>query len=88
MQQPGHTAIAIEIGMQVREIKVDHSRFQQIIHLRFGVDECDELLHMSRQHFQRQSGVFDIRTHNVDGTVAIIMSREELAAACLISADS
>ena len=71
VHQPCHSAVAIKIGVQIGNIEVDQSRFQQVVAVGILMDEAHQFAHALRQLLPRQSGMLYLGADHIHAVVPV-----------------
>ena len=87
VHQPGHSAVAVKVGVQIGDIEVDQGCFQQVIAVGLLVDEAHQFPHTLRQLLPRQAGMLHPGADHVHAVVSIEAAGTQSVFLRQISAD-
>ena len=74
MQQPGHSAVSVKIGMQIGDVKVDQRSLEQIVYRGLIVDERNQIPHVFVQLLPTDAGVLHLFADDIDCIVPVVVS--------------
>jgi len=71
VHQPGHSAVAVKVGVQIGDIEVDQGGFQQVVAVGLFMDEVHQLSHTLRQLLPRQAGMLHLGADHIHTAVPV-----------------